>query len=97
MTIQKRLVISRTPEFVDASVNSWTSSKRLRRNRGLFMAAIIFLFASCSSGPPIAFYNTSHRPIYSLTFEDLENLQFYFSTNVVAQYQYTSCGAEIPP
>jgi len=60
---------------------------RRRTNRGFLMVALSFLLASCSSSPPIAFQNTSHRQIYSLTLEDLEKLQFYVSTNVVAQYQ----------
>ena len=51
------------------------------------MVAIIFLLASCSSTPPIAFQNTSHRQTHSLNLEDLEKLQFYISRDVVAQYQ----------
>ena len=58
------------------------------------MAAIVFLLAGCSSSPPIAFQNTSHRQIYSLTLEDLEKLQFYVSTNVVAQYQDPAGGTK---
>jgi hypothetical protein len=87
MTIQKRLVISRTPELVYACVDSWMGSMRQRSNRGFLMAAIIFLLASCSSTPPIAFQNTSHRQTYSLNLGDLEKLQFYISRDVVAQYQ----------
>src|SRR5262245_24074846 len=84
MTIQKGLVISRTPELVYACVGS---SMRQRSNRGFLMVAIVFFLASCSSTPPIAFQNTSHRQTYSLSLGDLEKLQFYISTDVVAQYQ----------
>jgi hypothetical protein len=51
------------------------------------MGTFLFLLAGCSSTAPIAFQNTSHRQIYSLTAADLEKLQFYISTDVVAQYQ----------
>jgi hypothetical protein len=86
MTIQKRLTISGTPELVSAFVGSWTGSMRQRSNRGFLVVAIVFFLASCSS-PPIAFRNTSHRQTYSLNLEDLEKLQFYISSDVVAQYQ----------
>src|SRR5262249_50954603 len=86
MTIQKRLTISGTPELVSASVGSWTGSIRQRSNRGFLVVAIVFFLASCSS-PPIAFQNSSHRQTYSLNIEDLKKLQFYISTDVVAQYQ----------
>jgi hypothetical protein len=51
------------------------------------MGTFLFLLAGCSSTAPIAFQNTSHRQIYSLTAADLEKLQLYISTDVVAQYQ----------
>ena len=87
MTIQKMLTIARTPELVYACVGSWIGSMRRPSNRGFLMVAIIFLLASCSSTPPMPFQNTSHRQIYSLNLEDLEKLQFYISTDVIAQYQ----------
>jgi hypothetical protein len=87
MRIEKRLAISRTLELAYACVGSWTGSMRRRSNRGFLMVAIILLLASCSSTPPIAFQNTSHRQTYSLNLEDLEKLQFYISRDVVAQYQ----------
>jgi hypothetical protein len=65
-----------------------------RSNRGFLMVAFSFLLASCSSSTPIPFQNTSHRQIYSLTLEDLEKLQFYVSTNVVAQYQDPAGGTK---
>ena len=54
--------------------------------KGLLIGAVIFL-CSCSTTPPIAFQNTSHRQTYSLNLGELEKLQFYISTDVVAQYQ----------
>jgi hypothetical protein len=87
MTIQKRLTISHTPELVYAYVGSWVGWMGGRTNRGFLTVAIIFLLASCSSTPPIPFQNSSHRQNYSLNLGDLEKLQFYISTDVVAQYQ----------
>jgi hypothetical protein len=58
-----------------------------RSIRELPMMAVILLLAGCSSAPPMAFMNTTHRGTYSLDLKDLEKLQFYISTDVVAQYQ----------
>ena len=59
-------------------------------HRRWLIGACLALLGGCSSITPIAFQNTSHRQIYSLTLEDLEKLQFYISTDVVAQYQDAS-------
>ncbi len=61
-----------------------------RGTRGCLMAALLSLLAGCSSTPPIAFQNNSHRQVYSLNEEDLKKLQFYISRDVVAQYQDAS-------
>jgi hypothetical protein len=87
MTIQKRLTICQTPELVYAYLGSRIGWMRGRSNRGFLMVAIIFLLASCSSTPPTAFRHTSHRQTYSLNIEELQKLQFYISSDVVAQYQ----------
>ena len=87
MTIQKRLAVSRTSELMYVLVEAWAGSMRQRSNRGFVMMTIVFFLASCSSTPPIAFQNTSHRQTYSLNIEELQKLQFYISRDVVAQYQ----------
>jgi len=53
----------------------------------LLIGVVFSLLVGCSSTPPIAFQNNSHRQTYSLNLEDLEKLQFYISRDVVAQYQ----------
>jgi hypothetical protein len=53
----------------------------------LLIGVVLSLLVGCSSTPPIAFQNNSHRQTYSLNLEDLEKLQFYISRDVVAQYQ----------
>jgi hypothetical protein len=50
----------------------------------------MFVLAACASPPRIPFQNNAHRQTYSLDFEDLEKLQFFISTDVVAQYQDAS-------
>ena len=87
MTIQTRHATSGTPELVYACVGSWTDPMRRRSNRVCLMVAFSFLLASCSSAPPMAFQNISHRQTYSLNLEDLKKVQFYISSDVVAQYQ----------
>ena len=77
----------RTPESIYGCAALWP---RLAENQGIrwfLTLAVIFLLAGCSSAPPIAFQNDSHRATYSLTLEDLQKLQFYISRDVVAQYQ----------
>ena len=87
MTIQKRLAVSRTSELMYVLVEAWAGSMRQRSNRRFVVVAIVFFLAGCSSTPPIAFQNTSHRQTYSFNLEDLKKLQFYISSDVVAQYQ----------
>jgi hypothetical protein len=59
-----------------------------RRNLSwLTMIPIIILLVGCSSAPPIAFLNNSHRQTHSLRLEDLQQVQFYLSSDVVARYQ----------
>ena len=87
MKIQKIFSISSASHLGCALVRSRTCSMRRRSNRGLLKVCVIFLLAGCSSAPPIAFQNYSHRQTPSLNLEDLEKLQFYISSDVVAQYQ----------
>jgi hypothetical protein len=70
-----------------AFVGSCTRLTGGRRTRGWLIVALLSLLAGCSSTPPIAFQNSSHRQVYSLNEEDLKKLQFYISRDVVAQYQ----------
>jgi hypothetical protein len=54
------------------------------------MFVVMFLLAACASAPPTPFQNNSHRQTYSLNLEDLAKLQFFVSSDVVAQYQDAS-------
>lgn len=87
MKIQKRFSILSASHLVYALVRSRTCSMRRGSNRRLLTVSVIFLLAGCSSAPPMAFQNYTHRQTPSLNLEDLEKLQFYISSDVVAQYQ----------
>jgi hypothetical protein len=87
MKIQKTFAMLSTAQLVYALFCSRICSMRRRSNRGLLTVSLIFLLAGCSSVPPTAFTNYSHRQVPSLDLEDLEKLQFYISSDVVAQYQ----------
>jgi hypothetical protein len=86
----KKLKLTPTLQPAFAFVVSRTRGMRGPSHRGWLMVAVLALLAGCSSAAPIAFQNTSHRQTYSLNLEDLEKLQFYISTDVVAQYQDAS-------
>ena len=70
-----------------AFIGAGTDVTGVPRIHGWLLVALFSLLVSCSSAPPIAFQNNSHRQLYSLNLEDLEKLQFYISRDVVAQYQ----------
>jgi hypothetical protein len=91
MKVQARLAIKATLQMVFAFVSSRASSIDRQRTQGGLIAALLFLLAGCSSGPTtIPFLNNSHRQIYSLNEEDLKKVQFYVSTDVVAQVHDTT-------
>jgi hypothetical protein len=77
------LMLRLTPAFIGAG----TDATGVPRIHGWLLVALFSLLVSCSTAPPIAFQNNSHRQLYSLNLEDLEKLQFYISRDVVAQYQ----------
>ena len=77
-------------EMVCAWVGSWRAPATRQKLSWLIMMSIIFLLVGCSSSPPMAFQNYSHRRIHSLRLEDLQHVQFYISHDVVARYQDAS-------
>jgi hypothetical protein len=77
------LMLRLTAAFIGAG----TAAMVVPRIHGWLLVALFSLLVGCSSTPPIAFQNNSHRQLYSLNLEDLEKLQFYISRDVVAQYQ----------
>jgi hypothetical protein len=76
---------------VFASVGSWTRSMAGQRTRGWLIVVLLSLLIGCSTAPrTISFQHNYHRQPYSFNEEDLKKLQFYISTDVVAQYQDTT-------
>ena len=71
-----------------AFVGLWIHSMGWPRVQGWFVIVLLSVFAGCSSTPrTIPFRNITHRQIYSLDEGDLKKVQFYISTDVVAQSQ----------
>jgi hypothetical protein len=85
--VSRDLPLSLMLRVVPASIGSGTAAMVVPRIHGWLLVALFSLLVSCSSAPPIAFQNNSHRQLYSLNLQDLEKLQFYISRDVVAQYQ----------
>ena len=75
-------------ELVVAFVGSWTRFLCGQRSRGWLIAAFLALLVGCASGPKtITFQHNYHRQDYSFNEEDLKQLQFYISTDIVARYK----------
>jgi hypothetical protein len=88
MKDQKNLTTKPTLQLILAFAGAWTCFMDRQRTLGCLIVALLSVLAGCSSGPTtIPFLNNSHRQIYSLNEEDLKKVQFYVSTDVVAQVQ----------
>jgi hypothetical protein len=88
MEIRKNVLM-----FPGAELERRRAAERLRAMpkasiRWLLILPVLILFIGCSSSVrPIPFQNMAHRQIYSLKLEDLAKMQFFVSSDVVAQYQ----------
>ena len=88
MKVQKRLDMQRAPQLAFEFVGSRTCSYDWLNAQGCLVVALFFLLAGCASGPTtLPFLNNTHRQDYSLNEEDLKKVQFYVSTDIVAQVQ----------
>ncbi len=75
-------------ELVIAFFGSWTRFVCGQRSRGWLIPALVCLFVGCASGSKtITFQHNYHRQDYSFNEEDLKQLQFYISTDIVARYK----------
>lgn len=87
-----KLTRGQAVKFVGSRV--WSTG--LQRTQLLFLVGLLCLLTGCSSVPKaIPFQNITHRELYSLTEEDLKKVQFYISTDVVAQYQDATGGKSV--
>jgi hypothetical protein len=73
---------------VVASIGRRARSIERQIAHGCFTIVLLCIFFGCSSAPrTIPFQNNTHRQVYSLDEGDLKKVQFYISTDVVAQHQ----------
>lgn len=88
MQIRKNPLKSRSSELECRRQGQWLRAMNKPATRWLLILPVLILFIGCSSSVrPIPFQNMAHRQIYSLTLADLEKMQFFVSSDVVAQYQ----------
>lgn len=75
-------------ELVIAFVGSWIRFVCRQRSRGWLRPALLCLLVGCASNPKtITFQHHYHRQDLSFNEEDLKQLQFYISTDIVARYK----------
>ncbi len=87
MKIYETLIIDPAREFAIAFVGSWTRFVCGQRS-GWLIAALFCLLVGCASNPKtITFQHHYHRQDLSFNEEDLKQLQFYISTDIVARYK----------
>jgi hypothetical protein len=88
---QEKMVMKPTRRATVEFVGSRAWSMDRQRTQALFLVVLLSVLTGCSSNPKtIPFQNITHRQLYSLNEEDLKKVQFYISTDVVAQYQDTT-------
>jgi hypothetical protein len=88
MQINKSLGVDPGLDLVIAFVGSSTRFVCEKRSRGWLIAALLCLLVGCASGPKtITFQHNYHRQDYSFNEDDLKQLQFYISTDIVARYK----------
>ncbi len=72
-------------------VTSQTCSGVWKNAQAYLVVALLFVLVGCSSDPTtFPFLNNTHRQAYSLSEEDLKKVQFYVSTQVMAQVKDAS-------
>ncbi len=85
---QKKLGMRPTPQLAFVFVGSRTCSNDWQNAQECLVVALFFFLVGCSSGPTtLPFLNYTHRQAYSLNEDDLKKVQFYVSTDVMAQVQ----------
>jgi hypothetical protein len=88
MQIIKTLGVDPGLDLVIAFVGSSTRFVCEKRSRGWLIAVLLGLLVGCASGSKtITFQHNYHRQDLSFTEEDLKQLQFYVSTEIVARYK----------
>lgn len=60
---------------------------RERKTRGWLLVILFSSLVGCAAKPSQAWFLQRHRENYTLNKQELQNLQFFISTNVLAQYE----------
>ena len=88
MKFQKKSGTQSTSRLLSMFVTSRTGSNDWQNVQGCLVVALFFLLVGCSSDPTtFPFLNNTHRQSYSLNEADLRKVQFYVSTEIMAQVQ----------
>jgi hypothetical protein len=86
MKFQKKSGTQSTARLASMFVASRTCSSNWQNAQGCLIVVLFFLLVGCSSDPTtFPFLNNTHRQAYSLNEDDLKKVQFYVSTEIVAQ------------
>ena len=88
MKFQKKSGTRSIAQLVFRFVTYRTCWSDWQNAQGCLVAVLFLLLVGCSSGPTtFPFLNKTHRQAYSLSEDDLKKVQFYVSTDVMAQVQ----------
>ncbi len=63
---------------------------RERKTRGWLLVILFSLLVGCATKPSQAWFLQRYRENYTLNKQELQNMQFFISTNVLAQYEDTA-------
>ena len=86
MKFQKKSGARSTPPLALMFVTSRICRSDWQNAQGCLAWVLFFVLVGCSSDPTtFPFLNNTHRQAYSLTEDDLKKVQFYVSTEVMAQ------------
>ena len=91
MKTKEKSGIESTSQLGFMFVISQTCSSVWKNAQAYLVVALFFVLVGCSSDPTtFPFLNNTHRQAYSLSEEDLKKVQFYVSTEVMAQVKDAS-------
>ena len=85
MKVQKKRGMRSIPQMASVCVASRICSNHRQNVRGCLVVALFFFLVGCSGPTTLPFQNYTHRQALSLNEDDLKRVQFYVSTEVVAQ------------
>ena len=90
MKVQKKPGMRSTPQLGLVFVGSWTCSNHWQNLQGCLVVALCFFWVGCAGPTTLPFLNYTHRQSYSLNEDDLKQIQFYVSEDIVAQVKETT-------